>query len=228
MSDKPVFEVPEWDDFYNTWKIVIILLALVLLLLMLFGLGPGGRCSQVTAVAACNAVSESDGTETTTMVGEEQTATKEKADASTTALLPAEVKVEKTVNEEVLETAISKEEKSGLKYLKVNSTKQKVYFATDSYELPEGYAKPLKSIVIEMISDNRWVAVISGFHDETGSLSYNQELAKMRAIAVRDALASVGINPSRIILEKPQSTLGKGSNAEARRVEVILADLVDD
>lgn len=227
MSDKPVFEVPEWDDFYNTWKIVIILLALVLLLLMLFGLGPGGRCSQVTAGAACNAVSESDGTETTTMVGEEQTVTKEKADASTTAMLPAEVKVEKTVNEEVLETAISKEEKSG-QYLKVNSTKQKVYFATDSYELPEGYAKPLKSIVIKMISDNRWVAVISGFHDETGSLSYNQELAKMRAIAVRDALASVGINPSRIILEKPQSTLGKGSNAEARRVEVILADLVDD
>ena len=66
-------------------------------------------------------------------------------------------------------------------------------------------------------------AVVSGFHDATGDLAVNQELAKQRAFAVRDALLSLGITEEGIELKKPEQTLADGSDAEARRVEVTLA-----
>jgi hypothetical protein len=41
---------------------------------------------------------------------------------------------------------------------------------------------------------------------------------------VRTALQSEGLAPARIVLRKPESTTGDGTNQEARRVEVRLAD----
>ena len=61
---------------------------------------------------------------------------------------------------------------------------------------------------------------ISGFHDSTGNLAQNQELAKQRAFSVRDALKAGGIAEDRIELKKPEVTQGGPENAEARRVEV--------
>jgi cytochrome c oxidase subunit 2 len=61
---------------------------------------------------------------------------------------------------------------------------------------------------------------ISGFHDATGNLEQNQELAKQRAISVRDALVASGIAADRVELKKPEQTSGGPDNAEARRVEV--------
>ena len=65
-------------------------------------------------------------------------------------------------------------------------------------------------------------AVVSGFHDTTGDPAKNEELAKQRAIAVRDTLAALGIGPDKVELKKPEVTTATGSNAEARRVEVRL------
>ena len=64
--------------------------------------------------------------------------------------------------------------------------------------------------------------MISGFHDVTGDPVRNEELAKQRALAVRDALAALGIGEDKIDLRKPAVTTASGSNAEARRVEVHL------
>ena len=61
---------------------------------------------------------------------------------------------------------------------------------------------------------------VSGYHDATGDLAQNQELAKQRAIKVRDQLKAAGIAEDRIELAKPELTQGSGDNAEARRVEV--------
>ena len=63
-------------------------------------------------------------------------------------------------------------------------------------------------------------AVISGFHDETGDMAKNEELAKQRAFAVRDALKALGVGEDKIELKKPELMSGSGSNAEARRVDV--------
>jgi outer membrane protein OmpA-like peptidoglycan-associated protein len=66
-------------------------------------------------------------------------------------------------------------------------------------------------------------AIVSGFHDATGDLALNQELAKKRAESVRDALKALGVAEDKIELKKPEQTQASGSNAEARRVEVVLA-----
>ena len=62
-------------------------------------------------------------------------------------------------------------------------------------------------------------AVISGFHDASGDPAQNAELAKQRAIAVRDALKGAGMPEDRIELKKPEQ-VNAGDAAEARRVEV--------
>ena len=64
--------------------------------------------------------------------------------------------------------------------------------------------------------------VISGYHDATGSATKNAELAKLRAVAVRDALKASGVPEKKIELKKPEELKVAGSNAEARRVEVAL------
>jgi outer membrane protein OmpA-like peptidoglycan-associated protein len=61
---------------------------------------------------------------------------------------------------------------------------------------------------------------LSNFHDPTGNLEHNLELAKNRALAVRDFLVRQGIAQPRIDLAKPVETTGSGSLDEARRVEV--------
>lgn len=67
--------------------------------------------------------------------------------------------------------------------------------------------------------------VISGFHDASGDPAFNHDLAKQRAIAVREALAAQGVDRARIALRKPESTTGGGADdPQGRRVEVHLVD----
>jgi outer membrane protein OmpA-like peptidoglycan-associated protein len=54
----------------------------------------------------------------------------------------------------------------------------------------------------------------------SGDAAVNAELAKQRAIAVRDTLLGLGVAVEKIELKKPENTSGTGSNAQARRVEV--------
>ena len=95
------------------------------------------------------------------------------------------------------------------------------FFATGKADLAAGANEALADVV-KGVAEGR-MAVVSGFHDATGDLAVNQELAKQRAFAVRDALLSLGITEEGIELMKPEQTLADGSDAEARRVEVTLA-----
>jgi K(+)-stimulated pyrophosphate-energized sodium pump len=63
-------------------------------------------------------------------------------------------------------------------------------------------------------------AVISGFHDASGDAAKNAELAKQRAMAVRDALQGLGVGADKIELKKPEETTAGGPAELARRVEV--------
>lgn len=97
----------------------------------------------------------------------------------------------------------------------------KFYFASGKADLAEGAPEALAGIVRGVAAGR--TAVISGFHDTTGNPAFNAELAKQRALAVRNALTALGIGEDKLELKKPEvAALADGSNAEARRVEVRL------
>lgn len=96
----------------------------------------------------------------------------------------------------------------------------KFYFATGKTELAADATQALTEISKAAMAGRK--IAISGFHDASGNLAMNQELAKKRAFAVRDALKSLGVAEDAIELKKPEQTEAEGSNAEARRVEVTL------
>ncbi|MBS3018374.1 Peptidoglycan-associated lipoprotein [Comamonas sp. PE63] len=98
----------------------------------------------------------------------------------------------------------------------------KFYFVSGKAEVAAGANEALSDVVKGMAEGKR--AVISGFHDATGSAEINAELAKQRAQAVQAALMALGVAEDKVELKKPEQTQADGSNAEARRVEVILAD----
>ena len=98
----------------------------------------------------------------------------------------------------------------------------KFYFATGKADLATGANEALAEVVKGVVEGGK-MAVVSGFHDATGDAALNAELAKQRALAVRDALKVLGVAEDKVELKKPEVTQGSGSNAEARRVEVVLA-----
>ncbi|MDE2415898.1 MAG: OmpA family protein [Comamonadaceae bacterium] len=98
----------------------------------------------------------------------------------------------------------------------------KFFFATGKADLAAGANEALAEVVKGVLEGGK-TAVVSGFHDATGDAALNAELAKQRALAVRDALKALGVAEEKVELKKPEVTQGSGSNAEARRVEVVLA-----
>lgn len=96
----------------------------------------------------------------------------------------------------------------------------KFYFASGKSELAAGAADVLLDVVKGARGGKK--VVISGFHDDKGNAARNAELARQRALAVRQALLAAGVPDSQIRLDKPAQTAGTGSDAEARRVEITL------
>ncbi len=94
----------------------------------------------------------------------------------------------------------------------------KFYFASGKAELAAGAGDALADVVKGARAGRK--LLISGFHDATGDAARNAELAKQRALAVRDALKAAGVAEQQIELKKPEQMAASGSNAEARRVEV--------
>ncbi|MBG6071055.1 MULTISPECIES: OmpA family protein [unclassified Polaromonas] len=106
--------------------------------------------------------------------------------------------------------------------VKVEQGIVKFYFASGKADLAAGASEALTDVV-KGAQAGRKVA-ISGFHDATGDADQNAELAKQRALAVRDALTTAGVPESQIELNKPEpiASSATGSDAEARRVEISL------
>ena len=104
--------------------------------------------------------------------------------------------------------------------IRVENGVVKFYFASGSADLAPGAADALGDVVKGVAAGQ--TAVISGYHDTTGDPAQNEELAKQRALAVRDALKALGSGDDKLDLKKPEVTTATGSNAEARRVEVSL------
>ena len=96
----------------------------------------------------------------------------------------------------------------------------KVYFDVGSAVVPADASARLASVLGSLHAKVDSKARVSGFHDATGDLATNQELAKQRAQAIQQWLVVNGIAAERIELDKPMQTEGNGNADEARRVEV--------
>jgi len=96
----------------------------------------------------------------------------------------------------------------------------RLYFDVDkSAKWVEG-EDSLQSVVDYLKAHDTAKVSISGYHDPSGDVAHNLQLAKARAIVVRKALVSDGIAPDRVSLDKPMETTGTGDPRDARRVEV--------
>jgi outer membrane protein OmpA-like peptidoglycan-associated protein len=64
---------------------------------------------------------------------------------------------------------------------------------------------------------------ITGYTDPTGNHAANVELAKNRAVAVRNALEAAGVPATQINMKPPADITGSGTADDARRVDVTMA-----
>ena len=104
--------------------------------------------------------------------------------------------------------------------VKVEQGIVKFYFASGKADLAIGANEALTDIVKGAQAGSK--LTISGFHDSTGDAAQNAELAKKRALVVRDSLLAAGVAEAQIELKKPEQVAGTGSDPEARRVEIKL------
>ncbi len=94
-----------------------------------------------------------------------------------------------------------------------------VHFAAGKFTLDAEAMRLLKGFAPAMKAGPNPIDV-TGFADRTGNHDANVDLAKRRAIAVRDALVAEGIAADRIRLKPPEDVTGTGSDVDARRVEL--------
>ena len=97
-----------------------------------------------------------------------------------------------------------------------------LFFAVASFALPADGNQSLAPVLGALKANPNAKAKISGYHSESGDLARNQELAKQRAMAVRDALKTAGVSDDRLVLDKPLKAEANvaGEDRTARRVEV--------
>jgi outer membrane protein OmpA-like peptidoglycan-associated protein len=97
----------------------------------------------------------------------------------------------------------------------------KVYFDVGSAVVGADGAKAIAAAADAAKKDGLKVA-ITGYTDKTGDTAKNEELAKARAKAVRDALVAAGVAEAGIEMRAPLfvEVGAGGSDAEARRVEI--------
>jgi outer membrane protein OmpA-like peptidoglycan-associated protein len=97
----------------------------------------------------------------------------------------------------------------------------KVYFETGSAAIGPVSNATITAAAAAIKKDSLKVA-LTGYTDKTGDVAKNEELAKSRAIAVRDALKAAGVAEGNIEMRAPifvEAGPG-GSDAEARRVDI--------
>lgn len=94
-----------------------------------------------------------------------------------------------------------------------------VYFATGSAAIDDTARAVIRMKAAEVMGVGTPLTII-GYADKTGKTSNNIELAKQRALAVRDALVQFGVHTDRIRLQPPANVTGSGTDDQARRVDM--------
>ena len=97
----------------------------------------------------------------------------------------------------------------------------KVYFEVGAATIGADGSKTLGAVA-DMIKKDGLKVTVTGYTDKTGDVAKNEELAKSRASAVRDALKAAGVAEASIEMKPPMfvEVGAAGGDAEARRVEI--------
>jgi outer membrane protein OmpA-like peptidoglycan-associated protein len=95
----------------------------------------------------------------------------------------------------------------------------KVYFDVGKTTLSDDGKSAVKAIA-DLVKKDGGKVDVTGYADASGDPAQNQEIAKSRAMAVRDELQADGVDAGAINMKPPASITGSGGDAEARRVEV--------
>lgn len=95
-----------------------------------------------------------------------------------------------------------------------------VYFAVDQAGLDEAARRTITEAVARLKAESNTRLTLSGYADSSGSRDRNLDLAKQRALAVREALTQAGLDPQRIALKKPEFAEA-GQGGQARRVDLV-------
>ncbi len=136
------------------------------------------------------------------------------------AVVQAAAEMPQGVSASPLDAASAAQATSDAAGVKVESGVVKFYFESGKADLAAGAGDALLGAIQEAKAGRK--LMISGFHDATGDAGKNAELARLRALAVRDTLKAAGVTEQQIELKNPEPMTASGSNAEARRVEVSL------
>jgi outer membrane protein OmpA-like peptidoglycan-associated protein len=105
-----------------------------------------------------------------------------------------------------------------------------VLFDTGKSQLNPGAARKLDQLAQFLTEQPQRRVQIDGFTDSVGTESYNQSLSQQRADAVKSALISRGIDPSRIESQGYGKSFPVADNTDSggrqlnRRVEVVIGD----
>ena len=94
-----------------------------------------------------------------------------------------------------------------------------VYFETGSAAIGDEGKATISGAAAILAAEGGNVA-ITGHTDKTGDAAANEELAKQRALAVRDALMAAGVAESSIVMQPPMFVTGAINDREARRVDI--------
>jgi peptidoglycan-associated lipoprotein len=73
-----------------------------------------------------------------------------------------------------------------------------IHFAFDSAVVRDGEKANLQSVAQQLAADPKTKLMIEGNCDERGTEEYNRSLGERRALAAREALAKMGLDPMRV------------------------------
>ena len=73
-----------------------------------------------------------------------------------------------------------------------------VYFGFDASQIVQGEMAKIEAVAQHLGQNQNRVVIIEGNCDERGSNEYNLSLGEIRAIAIRDYLVTLGVDPTKI------------------------------
>lgn len=107
----------------------------------------------------------------------------------------------------------------GSPYPAASPSSVSIYFARGQATLDTNARRAVRTAAAAYLGIGTEI-VVTGYTDKSGNADANLELARKRAVAVRDELVSIGAEPKRIRLAPPASVTGSGSDDQARRVDI--------
>ncbi len=98
--------------------------------------------------------------------------------------------------------------------------KLKLYFDEGSAAPSGDAARQLGGFIVYAKANPGARVSVSGYNEPSGDASANEELARNRALAIRNVLVGQGVSEDAVDMNKPLATTGVSQGRESWRVEV--------